>query len=115
MHEYSIAQALIDRVAQEAGARGALRVRGLTVQIGQLSGVEPDLFASAYELCRAGTICDEAELGLVRVAAVWSCPRCEGPIAEGEVLRCPRCAAPARLTRGGEILLERIEMEVADV
>lgn len=115
MHEYSIVQALIDRVTEEARSHGALKVRSLSVQVGQLSGVEPELLASAYELCRPGTLCDRAELALARVPAVWECSRCGGAIAAGAVLRCPRCAAPARLRQGGELLLERIEMEVADV
>ncbi|MBI3932058.1 MAG: hydrogenase maturation nickel metallochaperone HypA [Acidobacteria bacterium] len=114
MHEYSVAQALIDRAAHEARARGALRVLGLTVQVGQLSGVEPDLLLSAYEICRVGTVCQDAALAVGRVDAQWSCPRCAATIAPGDVLRCPRCAAPACLARGGELLLERIEIEVAD-
>jgi hydrogenase nickel incorporation protein HypA/HybF len=115
MHEYSIAQALIDRVAEEARARRALRVRSLEVRVGELSGVEPDLLASAYELCRVASVCENALLRLTRVPAAWSCPRCGAAIAAGGRLRCPRCAGPARLERGGELLLQRIEMEVDDV
>ncbi len=83
--------------------------------MGQLSGVEPDLLASAFELCREGTICAGAALSIARVPAVWSCPRCGTPVEEGKALRCALCGAAARLTRGGELLLSRIEMEVSDV
>ena len=113
MHEYSLIQALIARVGQEARRRGALRVHSLTVRLGELSGVEPPLLATAFELARAGTACEGAELKLDRVAAVWSCPGCKKVFARGEVLRCAACARPAELNDGADALtLDRIEMEV---
>ncbi len=113
MHEYSLIQALIARVAQEARRQGALRVHSLTIRLGELSGVEPPLLTTAFELARAGTACADAELKLDRVAAVWSCPGCKKVFARGEVLRCAACALPAALNDGADALtLERIEMEV---
>lgn len=113
MHEYSIVQALIDRVQQEAEAHGAAAIHGIRVQIGELSGVEIDLLRSAYELFREKSVCDGAELEIVPVPASWSCRGCGVPIKAGEILRCPVCSQPAQLTAGDEIILERIEMEVA--
>ncbi len=113
MHEYSLIQALISRVGDEARRRGALRVHALTVRLGELSGVEPDLLTTAFEMARTGTRCDGAELRMERVAAVWSCPRCGKVFAPGDVLRCEGCQAPAALNDGADALtLERIEMEV---
>lgn len=113
MHEYSIVRALLDRVEQEARDRGATAVHRLRVRLGELSGVEPDLLATAYRTFRERTRCADAELDLVPVAAAWGCPRCGRAIAPGCFLRCPECAVPARLSAGDEIVLERIEMEVA--
>lgn len=113
MHEYSIVQALIGRVEVEARARRAQAVHALTVRLGALSGVEPELLASAYGLCREGTVCGGAELTIERAEARWACPACDWPIAKGDVLRCPGCGVAARLLGGDEIVLERIEMEVA--
>ena len=111
MHEYSLVRALVDRVEQEARARRATAVSRLAVRIGALSGVEPDLLASAFTLCREGILAG-AELDIRRSEAAWSCPDCESAIPEGAPLRCPACDAPAKLVSGDEILLERIEMEV---
>jgi hydrogenase nickel incorporation protein HypA/HybF len=112
MHEYSIVQALIERVDVEARARGATGVHRLSVRIGELSGVEVELLSTAYDTFRARTICEGAELDLQIVPARWACPDCGGSIAHGAVLTCPSCALPARLVQGDEILLDRIEMEV---
>jgi len=115
VHEYSIVEALIDRVRAETEARGGSRVVRLWVRIGEMSGVDPDLLATAYETFRERSVCADAALEVRRVPARWSCPRCGACIAAGEALRCRSCSTPARLSEGDEIVLDRIEMEVPDV
>ena len=112
MHEYSIVQALLERVIAEAHARRATSVHRLTIRIGELSGVEPELLATAYATFRERTICESAELDLQTIAARWECPECGLAIGRGERLTCAVCARPARLAAGDEIMLDRIEMEV---
>jgi hydrogenase nickel incorporation protein HypA/HybF len=112
MHEYSILSALLDRVEAEAQAHRASAVTRIHVRIGELAGVDPALLRSAYTLFRARTICQDADLEIDEVPARWTCPRCERPIARGDVLRCPACGTPARLTSGDEIVLDHIALEV---
>jgi hydrogenase nickel incorporation protein HypA/HybF len=113
MHEYSLVEALITRVEQEARRRQALRVHALSVRVGELAGVDPELFRTAYETFREGTICAGVPLTVKHVPASWSCPRCNTSIARGAILRCPACDAPARLDEGSDALtLDGIEMEV---
>jgi hydrogenase nickel incorporation protein HypA/HybF len=111
MHEYSLVRAMVDRVEQEARARSATSISRLAVRIGAMSGVEPELFASAFTLCREGMLA-ATELDIRRSEAVWACPQCAASIPTGGVLRCAACQAPAKLVTGDEILLEQIEMEV---
>jgi len=113
MHEYSLIMSLLSRVEDETRRRGALRIHALAIRVGDLSGVDPDLLAGAYELAREGTSCASAELRLTRVPALWSCPGCRRPFAPGEVLRCTACGAAAVLSDGADALtLDSIEMEV---
>ena len=67
----------------------------------------------AYEICRTGTLCARTELTIESVPARWTCPDCGRDMLSGELLRCPACRSPARLASGDEIILGRIEMEVA--
>ncbi len=113
MHEWSLVQALLERVEEEARARQAHTVSRVRVRIGELAGVERELFALAYQTFRERTLCERAELEIVPVAARWECPRCGAPPAAGAALRCAVCRLPARLVEGDEIVLERLEMEVA--
>lgn len=113
MHEYSLVEALVRRVEEEASRRGAIQIHRLSVRIGELSGVDPELFLTAYETFRRGTVCERAPLSLSHVPATWSCPACRGPIPRGAPLRCAACGEPARLDEGGDALtLDGIEMEV---
>jgi len=113
MHEYSLVQSLVTRVEAEAAARKATAVHRVVVSIGELAGVDPELFQTAYDTFRAGTLCEHTVMELRRVPARWSCPRCGRGIPRGEVLACDACQIPARLAPGGdEMLLETIEMEV---
>ena len=113
MHEYSLVEALVRRVEEEARRRQALAIHALSVRVGELSGVDPELFQTAYETFREGTICASAPLTVKHVPASWSCPRCKQPIPRGGVLRCVTCDEPARLDDGGDALtLDGIEMEV---
>ncbi|MEM7433624.1 MAG: hydrogenase maturation nickel metallochaperone HypA [Myxococcota bacterium] len=115
MHEYSIVASLIDRVEHEVQAHCGSKVQKLRVKIGELSGVEVDLLRTAFETFRERTICEGAQLEIDAIDAVWACTRCDRRIPRGAVLRCHDCSRPATLVRGDEIVLERIEMEVADV
>jgi hydrogenase nickel incorporation protein HypA/HybF len=112
MHEYSIVQSLMDRVGAEARARRATAVHRVSIRIGELSGVEPELLATAYETFRGRTICERADLDMQIVAARWECPGCGRTIGRGDMLTCTTCGLPARLAQGDEIMLDRIEMEV---
>jgi hydrogenase nickel incorporation protein HypA/HybF len=112
VHEYTIVQALLDRVAETARAYERPRVTEVRVRIGELAGVETALLRKAYDVFRESTLCRDATLVIETQAARWGCPRCGGEVAHRDVLRCVRCDRPAILVEGGEIMLERVAMEV---
>jgi hydrogenase nickel incorporation protein HypA/HybF len=113
MHEYSIVQSLVDSVESVARQHEGGSVHHVYVDIGELAGVDCDLLQTAYDTFREGTICDGAPLTIERIAARWECPHCRVAIQRGAILRCVSCNEPARLATGDEILLRRVEMEVA--
>jgi hydrogenase nickel incorporation protein HypA/HybF len=112
MHEYSVVQALIERVEAEARARGASTVHRVAVRVGEASGVDVELLETAYATFRQRTLCAQAELCVNVVPVRWGCERCGTPPAPGQGLRCTRCDSRLRLVEGDELVLDRIEMEV---
>lgn len=111
MHEYSIVQSLVDSVKASVPPRAS--VHRIDVRIGELSGVDCDLLATAYDVFRAGTVCESAPMSIDRIPARWECPKCSREIERGAFLRCPSCGEAAVLAAGDEIVLQRIELEVA--
>jgi hydrogenase nickel incorporation protein HypA/HybF len=114
MHEYSIVSALVDQVEAQARPYPGVKVLRVHVAIGELAGVEIELLATAFSTFRATTVCANAELAIEARPAIWCCPKCKTVIPRGAILRCTPCEAPAKLTSGDEILLQRIEMEMED-
>ena len=112
MHEYSLVLSLIERVNEEIknhGATAALRVK---VSVGELSGVEAELLASAFEIAREGTSLQATDLQVTLVKARWQCEKCARVLESVRSLVCDECGNPARLAEGGEILFESVELEV---
>jgi len=114
MHEYSIVSSLIDRVEDAARKNGATSVAGLTVRIGESSGVDARLLSIAFDTFREKTICANAKLTIENVPAKFQCPRCGKEPAPGAPLRCFACNQPAQLVAGDEIILAHLELEIPD-
>lgn len=112
MHEYSLVLSLLGRVESEVALHRAKAVHSVRVRLGELCGVEPSLFASAFEIAREGTACADASIQIEVVPARWSCPECGRDVTKGEALQCPDCGKGARLGQGGEILFDSMELEI---
>jgi hydrogenase nickel incorporation protein HypA/HybF len=115
VHEASLVDALFDQVDQAMGPHPSGSVRLLIVRIGELAGVEPELFRTAFEVLRGPRGHEQAILELVHEAAVWSCASCATRVPRGGMLRCEACGGSVELGCGGDIILDRIELEVPDV
>lgn len=104
---------MFDQIAETARAHHAERVRQVRVRIGQGAGVEIALLRTAYDTFKAGTLCADAPIDIEEVPVRWGCPRGHGEFGPGVGLMCPECGSPARLVSGDEIILDRLELEVA--
>jgi len=113
VHEYSIASSLLRMAEDHARKHDAARVVRLELRVGALSGVEVPLLETAWSLVRERSVCDGVDLTIRCVPAHWSCARCDSAIGAGAPLVCPACGGRAKLTAGEELVLDRIEMEVA--
>jgi hydrogenase nickel incorporation protein HypA/HybF len=117
MHELAVCQALIDQVQAIAIENGASRVAVVHVQLGPLSGVEPDLLRQAYPLACTGTSAEDSELKIVVIPVRVRCRVCGAESdATPNRLVCGRCSTwQTELISGDEMLLASIELERAEV
>ncbi len=115
MHELSVCQGLIREVERVAAAHDACEVVALSVAIGPLSGVEPELLARAFEIARAGTIAERAMLQVETMPVVVECRVCGAEsLVSAQALICGTCGSfEVDLKSGDELLLKRVEMTPA--
>lgn len=115
MHELSVCLSLLQQVEQIASERSATRVTRITLNVGPLSGVEPDLLRHAYPLATAGTVAADAELVIETSDVVVRCSQCESEttVAANRLL-CGSCGDfRTRVIAGDELTLMRVELDRA--
>ena len=115
MHELSIADALLERVQQEAARRSGVRVTRVGVRVGELSGVNIDALAFGFETLVRSTPWESLALDIEYCPRLQRCQSCghEFP-APDSATRCPRCGAANTECIGGEELdLAYLEVEDA--
>jgi len=116
VHELSIVRSLCGQARRLARLHGAIAVRSIVLEIGPLSGVVPELLHTAFDAYRpTDPLCRDARL---EIRPTSLAVRCEACSAETELdafrFRCPSCGdARVRVTRGEEMLLRDLELEVA--
>jgi len=105
MHEFAIAQTLVETVLERARAHGAGRVDRVRVRVGALSGVVPEALSFAFEALTAGTPAEGAELAVENVPLVCYCVPCGREFhAEECAYFCPACGTPSTEVRQGREL-----------
>jgi hydrogenase nickel incorporation protein HypA/HybF len=112
MHELSVCQELLAQVRATARAHDATSVGRITVRLGPLAGVEPDLLEHAFVFARAGELTEDAELVVESAPVVIRCRSCRAEHETGSNrLVCGQCGDyHVDLVGGDELLLARIEL-----
>lgn len=112
MHELSICQDLLDQVLRIAAERSAPAVTRVTLRVGPLSGVEPELLQLAFPLARAGTLAEQAELVIESLPLRVRCDTCGAETdAAPNRLVCGACGDwHTRLASGDELMLVSVDL-----
>lgn len=106
MHEFSLAQSVLE-IAEKARLRaGASQVVAIELEIGLLSAVEPDAMRFAMDTLLCNTAASEALIRYRFVPGCASCHNC-GREFELEYLYdpCPGCESFDKEIRAGEEML----------
>ena len=112
MHELGIVYHIIRDVENVARANGVRRVSSVTLLLGEVSGVVPDLLLDAW--CWAADkkpVTQGAELVVEPVEAVTHCEACGRDYATVEHGKtCPHCGSgETYLLQGQEVMIKQIE------
>lgn len=114
MHEFSVARSLLREVERIVSAEApACRVIEVRVQVGEFSGVDPDLLESAFgELAPASSACG-ARLLVHRLPLRATCADCGRTFGVVDFrFECSACASrEVAIVSGDELLLDAVTME----
>ena len=64
MHELAVCQGLMNQVDEIARRENAQLVTRITLLIGPLSGIEPQLLRDAFPIAAAGSVAEDAQLSI---------------------------------------------------
>jgi len=115
MHEVSLVHALFDQADRAIAPHSSAAVYKVTVRIGALAGVECELFRTAFEGVKDDRGYWRAALEIVEELAAWTCAECGAAIDGAGPLRCGICQGTPELSAGGDLILQRLELEASHV
>lgn len=113
MHEFSLAIEVINLAQREAMRNGAETIQEITIEVGELSGVEADAFESALELLVKESILEKADLNIVRTPGKGKCNACNHEFTMSHrMATCPRCQCfPSEISGGEEFKVVSLVVE----
>ena len=76
MHELSIAMGILETLEEEVSVRGLGPVEAVHVRVGGLSGVVPQVLASAYQMAAEETPFARSRLVIEEVPVIIFCRPC---------------------------------------
>jgi hydrogenase nickel incorporation protein HypA/HybF len=114
VHELSLAGSIVRLVEQAAEREKFTRVATLRLEVGQLSGVEPQALRFALTAITAGTCLEGVSLELLEPPGLGWCEPCMAEVPLGSRADpCPQCGGyPVRPTSGDALRV--LDVLVAD-
>ena len=117
MHEMSIMASLFQILQEKAEEQNAKRIISITIQVGALSGVEPDLLTFAFDSFAKDTLAEGAQFKVNKTPVKGRCRICGNETFEFDrfILSCPECqGVDIEVMGGDELLVEQMEVEIDD-
>ncbi|MBR1822519.1 MAG: hydrogenase maturation nickel metallochaperone HypA [Clostridia bacterium] len=114
MHELGVVFSIIKTVEQVAEENHVSNVPSVTLELGEVSTVVPDLLTDCWDWAVKRTqVMKEARLEIIRIPAITFCEDCrqEYPtVAHGKI--CPHCGSgKTYLLQGNEFTIKQITAE----
>ena len=113
MHELAVCQGLMRQLEDIANREHAERITRIRLQIGPLSGVEPQLLQDAFPIASASSVAQSAALEIDTQPVRVRCLSCNAESAAAvNRLVCGHCGDyRTQLISGDEMLLISVELE----
>ena len=112
MHEMSLAEGVLQLIEDAARQQAFSTVSTVWLEIGQLSGVEPEALAFCFDAVTRGSIAQGARLEIIRLPGTGWCMACAQTVPMNEVFgECPLCGSPqVQVTGGTEMRVKELDV-----
>lgn len=113
MHEYSLVASILERVTEVAQEHGNLPVEKVTLDIGVLQEIVPDLLVWAFDTAKEGTLAAQAILEWNTIPPKLICTKCQAEYVPTDNLfwECPLCQwSGAEVVEGDELHIRSITL-----
>jgi hydrogenase nickel incorporation protein HypA/HybF len=113
MHEMSLCEGVLRILEDHAKSQGFARVKTVRLEIGGLSGVEPEAMRFCFDAVMRDTLADHADLEIIEIPGRAWCMQCAKTV---QVRRrfdpCPDCGSyQLQVTGGDEMRIKELEVE----
>jgi hydrogenase nickel incorporation protein HypA/HybF len=110
MHEMSLAEGILQIVEEAAAKQGFRKVTEVRLEIGALSGVEPDALTFCLDVVFRDSVAEGARVELERLPGQGFCLACSETVVVTALYdACPKCGSYQVQATGGT------EMRVKDL
>jgi len=113
MHEMSLCESICQIIEENARAQGFSRVKGVWLEIGELSGVEVEAMRFGFDAVSSGTLAEGARLEIIELPGTAWCMQCQKSVpAHRRFDACPECGGyQLQVTGGDEMRIKELEVE----
>ncbi len=113
MHEMSLCENILQTLELSAKSHDFKRVKSVWLEIGGLSGVEPEALRFCFDAVTRDSLADNAKLEIVEIPGQAWCMPCAKTV---QVWRrfdeCPDCGSfQLQVTGGDEMRIKELEVE----
>ena len=111
MHELGIVVKVLEQVDAAAEENGAEKVLGVTMEVGEVSSIVPDLFTDAFDWAKKKTrYAQDAKLNMIIIEGRTYCQSCGETYRTTEYGRkCPHCGSyETYLLTGDQVVVKDI-------
>ena len=113
MHEMSIAEGILDIALSTMKDNDGTVVHRIQLDLGMMSGVEPDALLFCFDALTKNTAAEGASLDIHTIPIEGRCIDCDMVFpVQDYVFKCPHCGGPTiNSIRGRELQVTSIDMD----
>ncbi len=113
MHEMSLCEGMLQILEEHAQSQGFRQVKTVWLEIGALSGVDPEAMRFGFDAVMKSTLADGAGLKIIDLPGQAWCLPCSKPVTvTARYDACPECGSyQVQVTGGDEMRIKELEVE----